>query len=232
MTITQHPNSSNAGYYTQFHEPGQSPYNYDLDHGSIYWFLKGDQLGFQMLSHQTELQKINKNSFSCIEDNSNRLTNCINEYYETKLGCALPWINNNNNPTQMDLCKGVNKFSEFKKLSLSILQPGVKNELSQRGCFEPNCNQRSWNIRYMERVNRTGNEDSNFLGRLWYFLPHNSKVLVRTEVELYTFINFFAEVGGYLGLLLGESMLSYLIMGSHWLQIIGKKIQTKFQCKL
>ena len=56
-------------------------------------------------------------------------------------------------------------------------------------------------------------------------IPPHGKVLVREEVKLYTLMNFFAEVGGYLGLLLGESLLSYLITASKWF----KTLQTKFK---
>jgi hypothetical protein len=53
--------------------------------------------------------------------------------------------------------------------------------------------------------------------------------LIRKEIKLYTFTNFFAEVGGYLGLLLGESMLSYLHMSITWLEVIMKRIAEKCQ---
>ena len=69
----------------------------------------------------------------------------------------------------------------------------------------------------------------NIKTRFQFEMPPNAKVLVREEVELYTLINFFAEAGGYLGLLLGESMISYLITASKWLQILGRKL--KERCK-
>jgi hypothetical protein len=53
------------------------------------------------------------------------------------------------------------------------------------------------------------------------------KVLLRREVKLYTLLNFFGEVGGYLGLLLGESLVSYIIMISKWVHVIGKKLKEK-----
>ena len=56
-------------------------------------------------------------------------------------------------------------------------------------------------------------------------MPRYSKVLLRQEVRLYTIINFFGEVGGYLGLLLGESLLSYIMIGSNWIQVIFRKIR-------
>ena len=55
-----------------------------------------------------------------------------------------------------------------------------------------------------------------------YDLPPNTKVFLREEVKLYTLINFFAAVGGYLGLLFGESLLSYIIRGSKWFQILKR----------
>ena len=60
-----------------------------------------------------------------------------------------------------------------------------------------------------------------------YHLPRHTKVLVRKEVKLYTLINFFAEVGGYLGLLLGESIFSYLITASKWFTILRRKFKDR-----
>ena len=60
-------------------------------------------------------------------------------------------------------------------------------------------------------------------------MPPNMKVLVREEVKLYTLINFFAEVGGYLGLLLGESLISYIITASRLFQIVRKKFNKFFK---
>ena len=57
------------------------------------------------------------------------------------------------------------------------------------------------------------------------------KVLQRREMKLYTPINFFADVGGYLGLLLGESVISYIIMISKWIYVIGKKLKNKCRKK-
>ena len=64
-------------------------------------------------------------------------------------------------------------------------------------------------------------------GQLEFLMPQKPKVLMRREVKLYTLINFFAEVGGYLGLLLGESLISYIIMISKWIHVIVKKLKSK-----
>ena len=90
-------------------------------------------------------------------------------------------------------------------------------------CFIPNCVQTSWKIKkeYTTDEERNGNLTAGFQYE-WF---EYSKVLVREEVKLYTLINFFAEVGGYLGLLLGESLLSYIITTTKWIQILWVKFK-------
>ena len=63
--------------------------------------------------------------------------------------------------------------------------------------------------------------------RLIYTFSHNTVVLVRKEIQLYTLASFFADFGGYLGLLLGESLVSYLLRVAHWI----KKLKQKYQHK-
>ena len=60
-----------------------------------------------------------------------------------------------------------------------------------------------------------------------FMMPQKPKVFVRREVKLYKPINFFAEVGGYLGLLLGESLVSYILVISKWINVIVKKLKDK-----
>ena len=73
----------------------------------------------------------------------------------------------------------------------------------------------------------TGYEASGFE----FIMPKQPKVLVRREMKLYTPINFFADVGGYLGLLLGESLISYIIIITKLIHLIGKKLRDKCRKK-
>ena len=120
----------------------------------------------------------------------------------------------------MNICKGKEKFEEFRNISMNILKSEESKELTNEGCFTPNCKQRSWKIR-----RETKSED--IITKFQYDFPQHSKVLVREEVELYTIINFFAEVGGYLGLLLGESIFSYLVTASNWFAILKRKFKER-----
>ena len=181
-------------------------------------------------SKQTDTLNINKSNYTCNEVASNGFMQCMENYYSNKLGCVLPWtLFHGHNNHSMNVCKGKDKYREFKNISMNILEPEGDKELKKEGCFIPDCLQRSWSIRFKENydIKLVGNGKKNDTSGFMYDMPQDTKTLVRKEVRLYTAINFFAEVGGYLGLLLGESLISYLIISSKWIQIIHKKLKGK-----
>lgn len=175
---------------------------------------------------QINTQRMNKHSYTCNKDNQNYLMRCMENYYSKRLGCLLPWsIQNNQSNHTANVCKGKDKFEEFKNISMKILRTEETKELIKEGCFIPNCQQQSWEIK---NGLVTGYSESGFE----FLMPQKPKVLARREVKLYTAINFFAEVGGYLGLLLGESLISYIIIISKGIHVIGKKLKNKCRKKV
>ena len=222
--------SQSPFHYLQFHQEDNSPYLYQLAQDELLWFERENIL-YMDFGKQIDTININKSNYTCYEDNSNSFMPCMEKYYSKKLGCVLPWalninIKEDNAEDILNLCKGQKKFQEFKNIAMNILKPNTRNELIKEGCFIPNCMQRSWEIK-KEKNREETNENGSLITGFQYKIHENTKVLVRKEVRLYTVINFFAEVGGYLGLLLGESLLSYLITVSKWLQIIGKKLRER-----
>ena len=168
---------------------------------------------------QIDTLKTNKNSYTCNESNQNYFMNCMENYYSKQLGCLLPWtLKDGQKKHTGNVCKGKDKFTEYKNIAMNILKPDKTKELFKEGCFTPNCKQRSWDMK-----------DNKIAGDFLLLLPQNLKVVTRREVKLYTHVNFFAEVGGYLGLLLGESLISYIIMVSQCFRLIGQKLKEK--CK-
>ena len=206
----------------QFHQEADSPYLYKFAQDQ--WLLFENQTLLKIeIGKQIDIININKSNYSCDEENSKRLMDCMENYYSQKLGCKLPWaLNNNVKNDSMNLCKGKEKFKEFKNLAMNILKSDQSKELINEDCFKPNCMQRSWEVKkdnYIKRI-KNGNPVTGFK----YEIFQPAKVLVRKEVKFYTIINFFAEVGGYLGLLLGESLFSYLITASKWFTSLRRKL--------
>ena len=215
--------SPSQWYILQFHEEANSPYLYVFAHDQGLW-IKNNTLLYIQLGKQIDTTNINKLNYTCYEDNSNSFMNCMESYYSKKLGCVLPWVSKDiMSNDSLNVCMGKETFKEFRNISMNILKSEANRELMNEGCFMPNCKQKSWEIKNSKNMERRKN--NKLLTGFQYHLPRHTKVLVRKEVKLYTLINFFAEVGGYLGLLLGESLLSYLITVSKWWEILGRKLK-------
>ena len=201
-------------YFVEMHEMDQSPYNYDLEKGKIEWFAPNSAY-FVRSGKQIVTNKLKSPTMNCNEDNSNKQTNCLNKFYAKKLGCTLPWTNNIG-----EKCTGKDKFAEYKNLSIRIRESEIEEELIDQGCIIPNCRQQTWTIESNTKWESSTNQTKTLLQ---YEFPHYTKVLVRNEIKLYTLSSFVADVGGFLGLLLGESMVSYVLLGTHWMKKLIKK---------
>ena len=215
--------SQSLWYILQFHEKANSPYLYKFAQDQWLWF-QSNTMFYMGLGQQIDTININKSNYTCYKDNSNLFMHCMENYYSKKLGCILPWsLKNNTRNDTLNPCQGKEKFKEFRSVAMNILKPETREELINEGCFIPNCMQRSWKVENERNIEKMKN-DSLIIGFL-FEMPQHTNVLIREEVELYTLINFFAEVGGYLGLLLGESLISYFMKASTWFQILRRKLK-------
>ena len=207
----------------QFHQEADSPYLHKFAQDQWLWFGNNTFLYIE-LEKQIKTININKPDYTCHEYNSNSFMHCMENYYSRKLGCMLPWsVNNIPENNSMTICKGKEKFNQYKNIAMNILKPEENNELINEGCFIPDCVQISWKIK--KEIIKSHQKNGELVTGFQYEWFEHSKVLVREEVQLYTLINFFAEVGGYLGLLLGESLLSYIIITSKWVHVLWVKFK-------
>jgi hypothetical protein len=194
----------------EIHEIGQSLHNYYLDQRKFELILPkkayGKKFGKQVVTKNLKTSKTN-----CHEENSNNMMNCINNFCAKKLGCTLPWVQKSGAK-----CTGKEKFEEFKNLSAKLKGERIGNELMEEGCPIPDCHQRAWTIDFTENFdNEKGRNESSSEIELTF--PHYTPVLVRNEIKLYTFSSWIADIGGFMGLLLGESLVSYVLLGTHWM---------------
>ena len=194
------------------HESGQSQYNYDVDISKIRYVDKDSHVVYTMSGQQDVVKRLKKSNFNCHEDNSNRQADCLNNYYASKLNCTLPWAQADNHEHTVP-CDGKDKLDEFRNLSMSIREFGAPNELKKIGCIISNCQQKTWTIETSKMLKNPTNSTYP-----WFIFSHQTKVVIRNEIELYTISSFFADIGGYLGLFLGESMVSYFLMSVRWVQ--------------
>ena len=202
--------------FVEIHEIGQSLHNYYIDQRKIEWIVPKTAY-LKKFGKQVVTKKLKTSKMDCHEDNSNNMMNCVNTFYTKKLGCTLPWVQESGAK-----CSGKEKFEEFKNLSAKLEGDSIGKELMEEGCPIPNCHQRAWTVDFTEKFNKekTGNE---LIPEIWLTFPHYTTVLVRNEIKLYTISSFFADIGGFVGLLLGESLVSYVLLGTYWMKKIMKK---------
>ena len=207
---------NSIGSFIEIHEIGQSLHNYYIDQRKIEMIVPKTTYR-KKFGKQVVTRMLKTSNTDCNEDNSNKMMNCVNNFFAKKLGCTLPWVKENEGK-----CTGKEKFEEFKNLSAKLIDARTTKELREEGCIIQNCHQRAWTIDSTEKfdMEKGGNESSSFIH---FVFPHYTKVLVRNEIKLYTFSSFFADVGGFLGLLLGESLVSYVLLGTHWMSKLIQK---------
>jgi hypothetical protein len=75
------------------HEVGQSRHNYQLDFNNgieSFSFQAGGT--FIKTLTQRIYEKVKTKKHDCIEGNSQRFTQCMNNYIMKRLNCVLPWV--------------------------------------------------------------------------------------------------------------------------------------------
>ena len=202
------------------HERGQSSLYFGKDYSKEFDYLNDDSYTHMKTLEMTLVQKMKLSRYDCDESNSQMFVDCINEYYEEKLNCNLPWINRNSENPQKT-CASDKDYEEYLDISTSIFQSQVRKEIENKGCFVPNCIQNFWKVKTSREIIVPNQEKTDLL----FLMPGKKKIMARKEVPLYTFSTFFAEVGGYLGLLVGESLYSFYERG---LNILSKLKKQKY----
>ena len=188
----------------EMHEKDQVTLYHGDDWSSTHPFQSHNKLNYYFIN-TIENRKLKKANYNCSEDNSVKITPCLANYWSKKIGCRLPWSKYIPSHDALEVCAGREKFTKLRALMLNAFGPTIRQELVDEGCFQPNCIQRSWSIQWhREMPTYPSANETQFL----FYLPQ-SDVVVRREIKLYTIVNLFAEVGGYLGLLLGASLFSY-----------------------
>ena len=131
----------------QFHPEGESPYAYKFAAENSHW-IENDSNVYITLLKQIDTLNMNKYSYTCNEDSQNNFMNCVENYYSKRLGCLLPWsIKDNQKNNSDNVCKGKDKFKEYKNISMNIPGREETKDLIKEGCLIPNCQQRSWDVK-------------------------------------------------------------------------------------
>ena len=113
------------------HERGQSSLYFGKDFSKEFDFINNDNYTHFKTLEMTSVHKMKLSRYDCDERNSQKFVDCINEYYEEKLNCNLPWIirksNNHKKP-----CDSDKDYKEYLNISMSIFTSQVREEIENK----------------------------------------------------------------------------------------------------
>ncbi len=120
----------------EYHQKDQTLHNYLMNFEFVEFFRPGT-------TNAVELKVVKMVSMSqCDESSSQMITNCIDNYILSKLGCTPPWIVNDS----VRSCNMTEDFQNYFELYESFGRKGIKGKLKQYGCLVPNCETDTWEV--------------------------------------------------------------------------------------
>ena len=200
---------ANTPIMVEQHEPGQSSYHYRFD-----WLegmeAKDKKYGYQEYFISTVTTSLKKHDYECDEKNQMKKTECIDAFLTNQLNCSLPWMKKKVNFLN---CTGnltiLRELYYDLRHNQSNLSPEVMEDL--RKCLIPNCISTKWRKTHAAKwllLDQNGQERKPERVSIHWILPSNAYTIKRREIFLANASTFFADIGSYLGLFLGASILS------------------------
>ena len=86
-------------------------------------------------------KKIKTKHYDCNESNNIQMTNCLNEFYMSKLNCSFPWLKYSFG--NLEKCGNKHYIHDFKDLIDSVVNSGGILTDAEK-CLVPNCVTTKW----------------------------------------------------------------------------------------
>lgn len=136
------------------------------------------------------------------EPRTEEMNICIQHHIENAMGCQLPW---HNESTALPRCIETKHYDDFIKMYNDITRKQETQIGEITGCL-PSCQRREFEIKLMNRITVPLVDGLRQISGYFYYPTGRYKE--ESHYYAYTIGDFFADVGGYMGLLLGYSALS------------------------
>ena len=146
---------------------------------------------------------------------------CLEKYRNSFMNCTLPWLSNNM-PQGDPLCQHPEEYEQYLDLEAK-LEPMFPSKIQSNAKCNPGCRRYGYGTTMYER-GIGGINSTNMTICLYY---NQFEFPVIDHVYAYDHLHLIADFGGYLGLLLGYSILGFYDTFSSILAKI-RKILEKF----
>ena len=132
------------------------------------------------------------------------INTCIQHHIENRMGCQLPW---HNRSTTLPRCIEFEQYEEFLKSYYQISSLNEASIAEVTGCL-PSCRRNEFKLKAVSQMDMPSLiGQQHFFGGIFFYPSgaYKEKVYYYT----YEFSDYIADIGGYMGLLLGCSILSF-----------------------
>ena len=159
----------------------------------------------------------NHGSQRCDEDPATDVASCITQFIEEQHGCQTTLIKTNKT---LPFCD-VEQIYSVDSLTIKISNMDATAVYTLTGCLPP-CEYNEFFLN--EGPLKDGGVIDDRKELVLEVVVPNGQYEDREQYVVYDTDSFIADVGGFLGLLLGHSMLSLYQLGAQWLAD-GKKVE-------
>ena len=137
--------------------------------------------------------------------------NCYTNYMSSHMGCSLPWARHDTKNSSLRECSSPQDLQLFHNLSELLFSSDVSTLQSLTGCL-PSCAHFEYKLNTIPDIESRLSvpyDVSPWIHKLIAFgaIVGDRSYLVEREVLMHGMGDLVADIGGYLGLLLGVSCL-------------------------
>ena len=156
-------------------------------------------------------KQVNRPSEPCTDETDNvKITACIAYFIQNQLGCTANFLGINGTMSiAKPLCQSSADLKKFASISAKLQFADESTIYDMTGCLS-SCRKDKFEIKMTDKTEAIY-PSTSYYGHvtLWLFISmHDTSYVQEEQYIIYDFNSFIADVGGYMGLLLGSSILS------------------------
>ena len=174
---------------------------------------------------QIEFNYISEDHKPCISEDDKVTTDlweCMTDHMYSKMNCTLPWALKENDK-DAHLCTLPKEYETYSEITMAGLN--LKSEYIEKVAkCTPRCKRMEYSAKLVYNSNYPHVSDEWTLKI--YFAK--DKFPVKKQFYIYSNANLIADFGGYLGLLLGYSVLAFYDSLVDFFQCISMKFKKKY----
>ena len=160
---------------------------------------------YYWITTRTHVKAIDQSSQRCMDQKDHGTSACIARYVEEELGCN-PRIHGSRPSSPSRLCNSYSQLKHLVRISHELSKMDANGMYKTTGCM-PSCERDTYKVSTsLDYI--TLAKDQKFQYMELYLFFKTGSFVEKEQYLIYDWDSFIADVGGFLGLLLGWSLYS------------------------